>query len=89
MPQKGSPPSPPPPGGRAGSPAAHWILAAHRSGKGCWYLHVFPRQIGVAEGWLWVHGLMVHVPQRRDKDEVGAGATLPKTHQKGEKNERG
>lgn len=38
------------------------------------YRFVLVRQIGVAERRLWVHGLVVHVSQRRDEDEAGARA---------------
>lgn len=44
------------------------------------YLFVLSKQVGAAEGRLWVHGLVVHVSQRRDDDEVGAGAGLQKKH---------
>ena len=42
------------------------------------YLFVLSKQVGAAEGRLWVHGLVVYVSQRRDDDEVGAGAGLQK-----------
>lgn len=48
--------------GRVGSPSARWTLAAW-SRRGRWYLFVLPRQVGAAEGRLWVHGLVVHVSQ--------------------------
>lgn len=70
---------------RAVTPAAHLILTACWSRRGCWYLPVLMRQVGVAERWLWVHGLVLDISQRRDKDEVGAGATSSKNHQKREK----
>ena len=42
------------------------------------YLFVLSKQVGAAEGRLWVHGLVVYVSQRWDDDEVGAGAGLQK-----------
>lgn len=51
------------------------------------YLSVISRQVGVAERWLRVHGLAVHVPHGWDKDEVGARATLSQHGRKREKNE--
>lgn len=40
-------------------------------------LSVFSSQVGVAERWLWVHGLTVHIPHGWDKDEMGARASRP------------
>lgn len=74
-------------GDGAVSPAAHLILTACWSRRGRRYLPVLMRQVGVAERWLWVHGLVLDVPQRWDKDEVGAGAAPSKNHQKRKKNE--
>lgn len=74
-------------GDRAVSPAVHLILTACWSRRGRWYLPVLMRQVGVAERWLRVHGLVLDISQRWDKHEVGAGATSSKNHQKREKNE--
>lgn len=46
------------------------------------YLFVLSKQVGAAEGRLWVHGLVVHISQRWNEDEVGAAAGLQKTKNK-------
>lgn len=49
--------------------------------RGSVYLFVLSKQVGAAEGRLWVHGLVVHISQRWNEDEVGARAGLQKTKQ--------
>lgn len=53
---------------------------------GHWYLFVLSRQFGEGERWLWVHGLVMHIPQRRDEDKVGAGAAWSKHKHKRDQN---